>query len=117
MKIDNGFYLEEKKQDEFKIDHLKEGMSWAGRYANSVQLIESLVFKSEPYRYCVQDIYIRFVKVGELVAIEKLNPEDKRLFFDSSMKIFPEQVPEIHRKQLCIFLYFMNFMFEKYFVA
>ncbi len=117
MKIDNGFFWEEKKQQDTKTDYLKTAMQWAGTYANDVAFIEAMVFKSEPYRICVLDMYSHFVIKGELVKLENLTQQEKIEYWEETKRIFPDEATDTKRKQLCIFLYFMSFVFEKYFVA
>ena len=117
MKIDNGFFLEDKGQPKVQIDYLKEAMAWAGNYANDVQLIEAMALNSEAYRICVLDMYRNFVSSGELVKLDNVSKDEKLTFWNESKRIFPDEMSDLKRKQLCIFLYFMSFIFEKYFIA
>lgn len=96
-------------------DYEKEAIEWAKRYANDIETTERVVGYSEPYRYCVVDLYKKFVDDGKLLRIEKIPQAEKGDLFNKSKELFPS-VSNEQRKSVCIFLYFMNFIFEKYFI-
>lgn len=95
-------------------DYEKKAIDWASRYANDVQGIEKVVLNSEPYRYCVWGMYREFVIEGKIKAIEKISTEEREGIYAECNRLFPS-APKEARKQICIFLYFMNYIFENYF--
>lgn len=92
-------------------------IEWANLYANDVSVIESMLVRSKPFMCCVVDLYQRFVSAKKLMPIEKIEQDFKKELFTKSLQILPARTPDDNRKQVCVFLYLMAFIFEKYFVV
>jgi len=97
-------------------DYEERAIEWAKTYANDIVTVEKTLVESNPYRYCVISLYKKFVKEKKLERIELINQESKTILFNKSKELFPDEVSIDLRRQLCIFLYFMNHLFETYFV-
>lgn len=95
-------------------DYEKKAITWARDYANDVAFEERMIYESSPRRFCIIGIYKQFLKNKKLERIELLNEEMKRNIYEDSKRIFPQDMTPDLRRQLCIFIYFMNFIFEKY---
>lgn len=92
-------------------------IEWARMYANDVATIEKIAAKSSPFLYCIMDIYKSFLDNCKMTMIENLPDEEKRILFDKSREVFPANTTPTRRKQYCIFIYLMSFVFDKYFVV
>jgi len=103
--------------DVVKIEFTEEekwAIKYARGYADDVAGIEKFILGSQPRRFCIMELYKWFVRNKGLKKIEDLDIETKTTIYNDSKNIFPEQMDQVKRKQLCVFLYFMNYIFENY---
>lgn len=96
-------------------DYEKRAIEWARDYANDISFTEKNIFESRPRRYCIIDMYKTFVRNKKLEKIELISQDDKNYWYNKSKEVFPQEMEKDLRRQLCIFLYFMNHIFDKYF--
>jgi hypothetical protein len=85
-------------------------------YSNDMGLVEKFIRTSEPYRFCLLDAYRQFQSQNKLIPIEKLDQDTKKELFQHSLRIEPNEISDVLRRNICRCIWLFNFVFEKYFV-
>lgn len=92
-----------------------KAISWAKQYRKDTDAFEKVIGYSEPLRFCLIELYLDFAKEGKITRIEKLEEAHKKEIFDNAKQIFSDKVTKKNAKKICIIIYFLNFLFDKYF--